>query len=91
MVNSAQHKLAIFLNFQLEPVLKHYSSYILKDSFSFVDQIKDIESNNNFIASFDVESLFTNVPLEEVIKFCIDMLYKIEKHTISKNNFKKSF
>ena len=28
MVNSAQHKLAKFLNYQLEPVLKYYSAYI---------------------------------------------------------------
>ena len=58
MVNSAQHKLAKFINYQLEPVLKYYSSYTLKDSFSFVDQIKDIQSNNTFIASFDVKILF---------------------------------
>ena len=75
MVNSAQHKLEKFLDYQFERVLKYFSSYILKDSFSFVDQIKDIESNNTFIASFDVKSLFTNVPLEEVIEICLDMLY----------------
>ena len=53
MVNSAQHKLEKFLNFQLEPVLNHYSSYILKDLF-FVDQTKDNESNNTFIPSFNL-------------------------------------
>ena len=59
MVNSAQHKLAKFLNDQLCPVLEHFSSYVLKDSFSFVDQIKSIASNNTFMASFDVKSFFT--------------------------------
>ena len=33
--------------------------------------------------------MFTNVPLEEVIEICVDMLYKIEKPVISKNNFKE--
>ena len=89
MVKSAQHKLAKFLNFQLQPVLEHYSSYILKDSFSFVDEISAIESNNTFMASFDVKSLFTNVPLNEVIEICVEMMYKIEKPTISKENLKR--
>ena len=89
MVNSAQHKLAKFLNDQLYPVLEHFSSYILKDSFSFVDQIKNIASNNTFMASFDVKSLFTNVPLDEVVDICVDTLYRLETPSISKINFRK--
>ena len=89
MVNSAQHKLAKFLNMTLEPVLKYFSEYSLKDSFTFVDKIKDMEAQNTFIASFDVKSLFTNVPLEEVIEICVDTLYKISNPTVSRKNFKK--
>ena len=29
----------------------------------------------HFMASFDVESLFTNIPLNEVIDICIDDLF----------------
>ena len=76
MINSAQHKLAKFLNLSLEPVLKYFSEYCLKDTFTFVDKIKDMEGQNTFIASFDVKSLFTNVTLEEVIEICVDTLYK---------------
>ena len=89
MVNSAQHKLAKFLNMTLEPVLKYFSEYSLKDSFTFVDKIKDMDAQNTFIASFDVKSLFTNVPLEEVIEICVDTLYKISNPTVSRKNFKK--
>ena len=89
MVKSAQHKLAKFLNCCLEPVLEYYSAYTLKDSFTFVDKIKDMDSNNSFVASFDVKSLFTNVPLEEVIEICINKLYEIDKPKMNKNNFKK--
>ena len=64
MVNSAQYKLAKFFSEQLYSVLEHFSSYILKDSFSYNNQIKSIASNNTFMASFDVKSLFTNVPLD---------------------------
>ena len=41
------------------------------------------------MASFDVKSLFTNVPLDEVINICADTLYKLNKPSISKNNFIK--
>ena len=89
MVNSAQHKLAKFLNSSLEPVLKYFSAYCLKDSFTFVDKIKEMEAQITFIMSFDVKSLFTNVLLEEVIKICVDTLYKISKPTVSRMNIKK--
>ena len=69
--------------------MKHFSAYCLKDSFTFVDKIKEIEAKNTFIASFYVKILFTKVPLEEVIEICADTLYKISKPTISKINFKK--
>ena len=48
-----------------------------------------MEANYTFIASFDVESLFTNVPLEEVIGICTDTLYKISKPTINRIHLKK--
>ena len=43
-----------------------------------------MEANNTFIASFDFKSLFTDVPLEEVIEIYVDTLYKIIKLTIKK-------
>ena len=48
-------------------------------------------ANNHeyFMASLDVESLFTNIPLEETIKICCDSLYKNQELlcNISKNQF----
>ena len=43
------------------------------------------------MASLDVESLFTNIPLEETIKICCDSLYKNQELlcNISKNQFEK--
>ena len=29
-----------------------------------------------FMVSFDITSLFTNVPLDEVISICVDFLYR---------------
>ena len=78
MVKYAQHKLAKFVNDKLYMVLKHLSSYMLKDSFSFADHIKRTDSNNTFMASFDVKSLFTNVLLDEVLDICVDTLYRLK-------------
>ena len=43
------------------------------------------------MASLDVVSLFTNIPLEETIKICCDSLYKNQGLlcNISKNHFEK--
>ena len=47
--------------------------------------------HGHFMASFHVESLFTNIPLEETIKICCDSLYKNQELlcNISKNQFEK--
>ena len=74
---------------QLYPVLELFFSYKLKDLFSFVNQIKSSNSNNTFMASFDVKSLFTNVPLDEVVIICLEKLYRLGTPSISKNNFHK--
>ena len=45
---------------------------------------------NCFVASLDVDSLFTNVPLDETIKTCIDELFKSDM-TASGLNKKEMF
>ena len=77
MVNSAQHALAKWLASLLQPVLDEYSSFCIKDSFTFSDQIKSLDSQENmFMGSFDICSLFTNVPLQETIEICANYLYR---------------
>ena len=43
------------------------------------------------MASLDVESLFSNIPLVETIKICCDLLYKNQEllSNINKNQFEK--
>ena len=65
MVISAQHKLAKFPNVQFDPVLKYFSSHILKGSFTYAEQIKSNKSDNAFTAFFNVKRLFTNVPIDQ--------------------------
>ena len=49
------------------------NEYIIKDSFSFAEELLSFDSNL-VMASFDVESPFTNIPLKETIDLCVDIL-----------------
>ena len=91
MIKSAQHKLAQWLNVVLEPVLETFSSYCVKDSFSFANLIREKNDTKGLMCSFDVKSLFTNVPLDETIGICADALYDGGNNTSSldKDNFVK--
>ena len=40
-----------------------YNHYTIKDSFSFCEELRHFNTNL-IMASFDVESLFTNIPLQ---------------------------
>ena len=84
IVNLAQNKLAKFLNLNLKQILKHFSTYYLKNSFTFVDKVRDMEVTFTFIASFDVKSLFTNALLKEVIKIYVDSFYNTSIPTLNK-------
>ena len=51
-------------------------SYI-RDSFEFVKKIIGIQdSANQVMISFDVDNLYTNVPVNEAIEITLDMLFK---------------
>jgi hypothetical protein len=63
--------------------------FILKDSFDFVNKISKIEANNKFIVSFDVESLFTNIPIDETIKIILDLCFPKGKDELF-NGFKRT-
>ena len=68
------------------------NEYTVKDSFSFVDEITSLTTNSHItMASFDIKSLFTNVPLGETIDIVADTLYDVlQKPVLSfnKNFFK---
>ena len=49
--------------------------YTVKDSFDFAKDITQ-QSSKLFMASLDVDSLFTNVPLDETIEICVNELFK---------------
>lgn len=66
-INNYSYKIAKFFIPLLNPISS--SAYMVKDSFLFVLEFfsLSVDSNNVVMASFDVTSLFTNIPLDETI------------------------
>ena len=60
-LNTYNSHLAKFLCNLLQPHLP--STYTVSDSFSFGQELHTIDVSNKYLVSFDVVSLFTNVPL----------------------------
>ena len=77
MCHSALHSLTKWLVEVLNPVLEFYSGCCVKDSFTFSSTIRRLPvcNESQFLVSFDVVSLFTNIPLDETIFICADFLY----------------
>ena len=87
-LNTPTYNLAKFL----VPILKPLTTneFTVKDSFHFAEEIVD-QQHDLFMGSLDVDSLFTNKPLEETIEICTSELFK-ESETVeglSKTEFKE--
>ena len=68
MTGSYHHELGKWLGGLLQPVLERFSSHCISDSFTFAKTMQNLDIGPNvFVCSFDVSSLFTNVPLDETI------------------------
>ena len=72
-IGTYNYKLAKYLCNLLAPVIP--MNHCSKDTFTFVEEIKQVRFNNSFMVSFDVESLFTNVPLDETIDMAVNLLF----------------
>ena len=65
------------------------NEYTVTYSFDFAEEICKQDPNLN-MTSLDVDSLLTNIPLDETIDVCIDNLYKDDENSpkISKDIFR---
>ena len=70
--NLPSYALAKFLNNLLESYA-YNDEYILKNSYEFANLIQNYDSRFH-MSSFDVVSLFTNIPLEETIDIIINII-----------------
>ena len=93
MSGSPQYAVSRWLCSILQPVLSLYSTYCVCDTFEFVSQLRDLSvPSNGSICSFDVVSLFTNVPLLETIDICCNALYhssNIASPSLSEMSYRK--
>ena len=62
------------------PLLKLYicKDYTEKDSFDFTLNISQ-QNSKLFMASLNVHSLFTKVPLDETVNICVNKLFKVSQ------------
>nr|CAH8870068.1 unnamed protein product [Trichobilharzia regenti] len=69
MCNSPYHATAKWLVKLLKPLHNEVVKHSVNGSFEFVEKIRDLNVRDKFMISFDVSSLFTNVPLIETVDF----------------------
>ena len=52
-----------------------FDGFTVKDSFALAEEIVH-QNGTSFMDSLDLDSLFINIPLNEAINFCNNLLYK---------------
>ena len=45
-----------------------------QDTLTFIKEVEEVIDYNNFLVSFDVSSLFTSIPLNEIIELALDYI-----------------
>ena len=83
-IGTYNYDLAKFCVPLLDPLTRN--EYTIKDSFDFASEISNLNIENFVMASFDIESLFTNIPLDETINIICDSLFENKDKF---NNFNK--
>ena len=80
-VGAYNYNLGKYLVWALEPYLSGHDSYI-KNSADFVNKIRNQSSEGKKQVSFDVESLYTMVPVVEAIECAMDHLSHDENNRL---------
>ena len=74
ITGSPYHSVAKWLVETLKTLHKTITRHSLRDSFEFVDHIKNLNIKDDFMLSMDVSSLFTNVPLMETVEYICEQI-----------------
>ena len=74
------HNLSKYLYYTIKNSTPSQSVSYIRDSFEFVKMITEMKSSLNQITiSFDVDNLYTNVPVHEAVEITLDTLFKTSK------------
>ena len=76
-INSYNYNLASYLCELLTPFIP--SAHCTKDSFTFIKDIQEVSTQDSFMVSYDVCSLFTNIPLSETIDIAVKLILENKK------------
>ena len=72
--NCASYKISKFIIPYLAPFTKN--QFNLSNSYDFSNKVKNLKFPfRPVMVSFDIENLFTSIPLEETIEICLDLLF----------------
>ena len=71
------NQLAKYLGKLLDDVIPNDHSAM--DTFSFVQELKTVSVTNDYMGSYDVANLLTNIPLEETIHLTTDLLFEAKR------------
>ena len=89
-IGTFNYNLARFLCDLLSPLLPN--DYSCKDTFSFVSQIKNANLSKKYLVSYDLTSLFTNIPFQETIDIATNLIFNHNHNpNITKKELKKLF
>ena len=85
---TASFNLAKYIVKLLNPIA--YNEYSVKNSYDFINDLSNFNFRNGVLVNFDVESLFTAIPVEETINIILDELF-ISDDTLIENMNRKQF
>ena len=89
-IKAYNYSLAKYLSNMVTPIIPEQHS--AKDSFSFVKEIQQLNYEQYFLCSYDVVSLFTNIPLEETIDLAVNLIFESNnKLRIEKEELRELF
>ena len=89
-IGTFNYNLARFLCDLLSPLVPN--DYSRKDTFSFVSQIKNANLSKKFLVSYDVTSLFANIPLQETTDIARNLIFNHNPSlNITRKELKKLF
>ena len=73
-IGTFSYKTAKYLSKLLSPLV--VNNYLLIDSYNFVSRLRNLNFRNAHVLSFNVESLFTNIPTDSTINLILERVYK---------------
>ena len=90
-IKTYNYNLAKYLDEILKPLIN--SPYIIKDTFDFVNRVSKLANKNGEVmVSFDIVSLFTNIPTMETIEIILNRAFEGENilfHGMNRRTLKK--